>query len=68
MCSLRSFGVAYLEPIAPTVWKELKDGFIRFPLWYMNFRPKSITRKHSRRQDSSQIPRKPNNNNGSDNN
>ncbi|MDT8717681.1 spore germination protein [Clostridium sp. 19966] len=33
MCSLRSFGTPFLEPIAPTVSQGLKDSFIRFPLW-----------------------------------
>lgn len=31
MCSLRSFGTPYLTPLAPTVWKELKDSFIKGP-------------------------------------
>lgn len=58
MCSLRSFGVPYLEPIAPTLWKGLKDSFIRAPLLYMNLK----------NEDSSKTTRKSNNGNGSEKN
>ncbi|MBU8880849.1 spore germination protein [Bacillus sp. FJAT-29790] len=39
LATLRSFGVPYLSPIAPLKIKELKDSFIRAPLWKMNTRP-----------------------------
>lgn len=60
MCSLRSFGVPYLSPLAPTVWKDLKDSIIRAPLWLMKSRPKSITWRNSKRQDLSLMPNHPN--------
>ncbi|SET23652.1 spore germination protein KA [Natronincola peptidivorans] len=33
MCNLRSFGVPYLSPFAPTSVEDLEDTFIRAPLW-----------------------------------
>lgn len=56
MCSLRSFGVPYLAPFAPTMKKELKDSLVRAPLWFMHSRPKSITWNNSERQAPSQMP------------
>lgn len=32
LCSMRSFGVPYMSPIAPFVWSGQKDSFIRLPL------------------------------------
>lgn len=52
MCSLRSFGSPYLSPITPMNLQGLKDSFIRLPLWFLNFRPKAITWKKSKRQNS----------------
>jgi spore germination protein KA/spore germination protein len=40
MCSLRSFGVPYLSPVAPLHFGELKDVAIRIPWWSMLRRPK----------------------------
>lgn len=56
MCSLRSFGVPYFTPIAPMIWKELKDSVIRAPLWLMKLRPQPITWKNTQRQDFSLKP------------
>lgn len=41
LCRLESFGVPYFAPFAPFRLKELKDAFIRIPLWMMNKRPQS---------------------------
>ncbi|MFT8707813.1 MAG: spore germination protein [Sporolactobacillus sp.] len=38
-CSLRSFGVPYMEPIAPFKKAGMIDTFIRAPLWLMKIRP-----------------------------
>jgi spore germination protein KA len=46
MCSLKSFGVPYLSPITPLSGKDMKDSFIRIPLWAMFERPESITRRY----------------------
>ncbi|WHH60216.1 spore germination protein [Petroclostridium sp. X23] len=64
LCSLRSFGVPYLTPFAPTVWKDLKDSFIRAPLWLMQWRPKLITREKSIRQEADARPKKPDSDKG----
>lgn len=37
---LESFGVPYLAPVAPLRFKDLKDTFIRVPIYMMNERPK----------------------------
>lgn len=44
MCSLKSFGIPYLTPLAPTVWKDLKDTIIRPPFSIIepSQRPESI--------------------------
>jgi spore germination protein KA len=41
LVTLRSFGVPYLSPAAPT--GNLKDVFIRAPRWSMKDRPKYIS-------------------------
>ncbi|MFT8871048.1 MAG: spore germination protein [Sporolactobacillus sp.] len=38
-CSLRSFGVPYMEPFAPLKKMGALDMFIRAPLWMMKTRP-----------------------------
>ncbi|MCX7747839.1 MAG: spore germination protein [Clostridia bacterium] len=42
MCSLKSYGVNYLSPITPVHSTDLKDTFVRFPLWAMMTRPKAL--------------------------
>ena len=39
LSSLRSFGVDYLSPIAPLNIKDMKDVFVRFPMWAKDDRP-----------------------------
>ncbi|NHN29201.1 spore germination protein [Paenibacillus agricola] len=39
LCSLRSFGVPYLDSLAPMKKGEWKDVLFRAPLWSMNKRP-----------------------------
>jgi hypothetical protein len=36
---LESFGVPYMTPFVPTIWKDLKDSIVRAPLWWMRSRP-----------------------------
>ncbi|NMB44813.1 MAG: spore germination protein [Firmicutes bacterium] len=59
LSSLRSFGVPYLEPIAPAIFSEWKDAFIRIPLWMMDTRPRSTVKKEYIRQDPKQKPQPP---------
>jgi len=59
LCSLRSFGVPYLSPIAPTSWRDLKDIVVRAPWWKMFTRPRTIGYVEPARQDYGQRPRPP---------
>ncbi len=57
LTSSTSFGVPYLAPIAPTIPNDLKDVFIKYPLWRMNYKPKSINfskKVQSNNQDTKQ--------------
>ncbi|WP_206830520.1 spore germination protein [Alicyclobacillus fructus] len=42
MASLRSFGVPYLAPMAPTFIRDMKDVIIRAPWWMMQGRPRQF--------------------------
>lgn len=59
LCSLRSFGVPYLSPIAPLSLGDLKDTFIRAPWWAMRNRPRLFGDQDTVRQDPNQAPAKP---------
>lgn len=50
LCSLRSFGVPYMYPIAPFNMSDQKDTFIVVPIWQMFTRPKLINQKNLVRQ------------------
>ncbi|WFA22767.1 spore germination protein [Paenibacillus mucilaginosus] len=39
LCSLRSFGVPYLTPMAPMKFSDMKDVMLRAPFWAQNSRP-----------------------------
>ncbi|WP_309864963.1 spore germination protein [Desmospora profundinema] len=39
LCKLKSFGTPYLAPLAPLRLKDMKDAFLRAPIWKMNQRP-----------------------------
>ncbi len=43
LLSVRSFGIPYLSPIVPTNIGDLKDGMVRFPLWFMLSRPSLLS-------------------------
>ncbi|NQX68929.1 spore germination protein [Paenibacillus alba] len=58
LCSLRSLGVPYLQPLAPIKASELKDVLIRAPIWSMRTRPKFTGRSNDIRQPSGQKPEK----------
>lgn len=64
LSSLRSFGVPYLSPIAPINTADLKDTFVRVPLWAMLARPYSLSHHDPQRQDFrlSLSPEEPNDN------
>ncbi|AKL95370.1 spore germination protein KA [Clostridium aceticum] len=45
MCSLKSFQVPYLSPVTPLEMADLKDSFVRYPIWRLLVKPKSFIRK-----------------------
>ncbi|NLI13428.1 spore germination protein [Pelotomaculum propionicicum] len=59
LCSLRSFGVPYLSPLAPLSMGDLKDTFIRAPAWMMIMRPRLTGYVEPQRQPRGQKPRPP---------
>ncbi|WP_287896215.1 spore germination protein [Dehalobacter sp.] len=59
LCSLRSFGVPYLSPIAPLTLRDLKDTLIRAPWWAMSTRPRFFGGKKSLRGNVGHIKHKP---------
>lgn len=51
LCSLRSFGIPFLSPVAPLSLRDLKDSFVRFPWWAMFTRPRMTRTEEPVRQD-----------------
>ncbi|WP_075617741.1 spore germination protein [Paenisporosarcina indica] len=54
LCSLRSFGVPYMSPLAPFNISDQKDTFIRLPEWKMFSRPRLINQQNEVRQQNSE--------------
>ncbi|MBK1811483.1 spore germination protein [Clostridium sp. YIM B02505] len=54
--SLKSFGAPYFSPLAPRVKDDIKDTFIREPIYKMNKRPKEIGSKNVFRQGKNMKP------------
>ena len=48
MSSLQSFGQGYFQPIAPLVTSDMKDTFVRVPLWKMILRPTGFSKNKVR--------------------
>lgn len=57
LASLRSFGVPFLEPLAPLIPSDLKDIILRVPWWAMRTRPKLVSKKEPIRQAKDLLPR-----------
>lgn len=57
MCSLRSFGVPYLSPYAPLIFRDLKDTIMRISSWGNVYRPKLIGFREPVRKDPRQARR-----------
>lgn len=55
LCGLKSFGVAYMAPLAPLIPYQLGDTLVRLPLWLMTRRPKNLT-VGSRHRRAGQMP------------
>lgn len=49
LCSLRSFGVPYLSPLAPLNPESLKDSLVKAPLWSITKRPSELVQRNVRR-------------------
>lgn len=56
LCTLRSFGVPYLSPIAPMKKSEMKDVFLRLPKWAQDVRPHLTGAYNKYRQAPNQKP------------
>lgn len=59
LCSLRSFGVPYLTPIAPLIPENLGDTIVRLPLWAQKKRPRLFSSKKENRVGDNQKPQPP---------
>ncbi len=59
ICSIRSFGLPFLSPLAPVSFSDLKDSIVRFPAWMMDKRPQLIGGKNLLRQKKGQKPGPP---------
>ncbi|MCL6637275.1 MAG: spore germination protein [Alicyclobacillus sp.] len=44
LCSLRSFGQPYLQPVTPLVWSGLRDVLVRAPHWLQPVRQSKVRR------------------------
>ncbi|GGI45384.1 spore germination protein KA [Paenibacillus marchantiophytorum] len=53
LCTLRSFGVPYMSPMAPFVLADQKDTIIRLPQWGLFSRPRFISPKNQIRENNS---------------
>ena len=56
LVNLRSFGVPYFSPVAPQIPSNLKDIFIRAPIWSENYRPALIAGANKKRIPKGQKP------------
>jgi spore germination protein KA len=61
LCSLRSFGIPYMMPLAPFSLMNQQDVFIRFPIWAMKNRPMFISKGNKARTGVNQKPGPPEN-------
>ncbi|UUZ94746.1 spore germination protein [Paenibacillus sp. P25] len=59
LCSLRSFGVPYMAPLAPFIPADQKDAVLRLPLWSFLTRPRLISQKNVNRMEQDMKPSPP---------
>lgn len=57
LCSLRSFGIPYMVPMAPFIMGDMKDNIFRLWIWARNTRPKLIGKREPWKQPPGQRPR-----------
>lgn len=59
LCSLRTFGVPYMTPLAPMIPVDNKDTLLRLPHRFMIRRPRLINQKNIQRQGPNSGPNPP---------
>ncbi|WP_229716964.1 spore germination protein [Paenibacillus aceti] len=59
LCSLRTFGVPYMTPLAPIIPSDNKDTLLRLPHRFMIKRPRLINQKNIQRQGPNSGPNPP---------
>ncbi|WP_261302042.1 spore germination protein [Paenibacillus andongensis] len=52
LCSLRSFGIPYMSPMAPFILADQKDTIFRLPQWALHTRPRLISQKNNIRENN----------------
>lgn len=52
LCSLRSFGIPYMSPMAPFILADQKDTILRLPQWALHERPRLISQKNNIRENN----------------
>lgn len=57
LCSLRSFGIPYMSPIAPLIARDLKDFAVSFYTWGLTTRPRLIGFREPGRMSGRQVRR-----------
>ncbi|YCA45646.1 spore germination protein [Bacillus sp. JZ8] len=58
LCSLRSFGIPYMAPLAPFIPSNNEDTVVRLPWWTLRKRPRLIS-ANTRREGTNQRPNPP---------
>ncbi|MFP7485092.1 spore germination protein [Priestia filamentosa] len=58
LCSLRSFGIPYMAPLAPFIPSNNEDTVVRLPWWTLRKRPRLIS-ANTRREGINQRPNPP---------
>jgi spore germination protein KA len=59
LCSLRSFGVPYMSPLAPFIPSNFGDTIFRVPTWAFKERPRLMNQKNIIREGENQRPKPP---------
>ncbi|KYG27796.1 spore germination protein [Priestia endophytica] len=58
LCSLRSFGIPYMAPLAPFIPSNNEDTIVRLPWWTLRKRPRLIS-ANTKREGENQQPHPP---------
>ncbi|WP_025026248.1 spore germination protein [Caldalkalibacillus mannanilyticus] len=65
LCSLRSFGIPFMSPMAPFIMDDQKDSILRVPIWGMFARPRLLSQFNNKREANSSPGKPPNRSNES---